>query len=87
MKRTIAVVLIGFSLTGCIRGYYYDMNTGLRGDNPAVSRKFTTAKTICEGERAKVLASSTVGLGLAADLSDRVMDACMIQHGFEVRPT
>jgi hypothetical protein len=85
MRRGLSMVLV-LALAGCVRGYYHDMTTGLRGDHPQVAQQFNYAKTVCDGERAKILATSTAGTIATIDAGERVMDACMIQYGFEVRP-
>lgn len=89
-RTVLRIALVGIVLAGCttVRGYYYDAATGQRGDaTPETLKKVTRAKTICAGEQAKVIATGTQSPATNAVMSERVMDACMMQHGFELRPS
>jgi hypothetical protein len=79
--KTIKMMLAAMvmALSGCQSGFWYDYQTGLRGDaNPALLAKLNRARTICNGEVAKVPMASGIG-------GDRIFNACMVQQGFEVR--
>ncbi len=78
MKRGL-IVLSLVLLTGCQSGFWYDYQSGLRGDaNPALLARLNRSRTICNGEVAKVPMASGIG-------GDRIFNACMVQQGFEVR--
>jgi hypothetical protein len=90
MKYGFLVLAAMMVVSGCsiVRGYYYDASSGVRADaTPEMTKKVLRAKTICEGERAKIIATGTQSPATVAVMSDRVMDACMMQQGFELRPS
>lgn len=86
--KKISMAVLIMTIAGCttVRGYWYDVSSGKRADaSAALLTRLGRAKTICRGESAKLIGSSTQSAATSYVLAQEVGDACMMKQGFELK--